>query len=203
MINTLYTIGYAGFSIEDFVKSLKSHKIDLVVDVRSKPYSQYYADFNKEPIENKLEEASIYYRSYAKEFGARQDDKQYYPEGYLDFGLFTERSLEFASGVERLINSMEKGYTFALMCAEKDPSMCHRTIMVARAFCEKKYHVIHLLSNNKETTQKDIEKQLLEKFFPQREQLNLFQENISNEEYVKRAYALQNAEIGYACREDE
>jgi len=41
MINTIYTIGYSGFVIDDFIQILKKYKISVVIDVRSNPYSQY------------------------------------------------------------------------------------------------------------------------------------------------------------------
>ena len=87
MVNTVFTIGYSGFQLNDFVKILKDNGILLVIDVRSLPYSQHYADFNKENISKILKSSKIYYRNYASEFGARQAEKKYYPNGYLDFNL--------------------------------------------------------------------------------------------------------------------
>lgn len=72
MVNTVFTIGYSGFQLNDFVKILKDNGILLVIDVRSLPYSQHYADFNKENISKILKSSKIYYRNYASEFGARQ-----------------------------------------------------------------------------------------------------------------------------------
>lgn len=40
----------------------------------------------------------IFYRNYNREFGARQEDKMYYPNGYLDFFMFT-RSRMFIEGI--------------------------------------------------------------------------------------------------------
>ena len=75
MVNTVFTIGYSGFQLNDFIKILKDNRILLVIDVRSLPYSQHYADFNKENISKILESSKIYYRNYALEFGARQEEK--------------------------------------------------------------------------------------------------------------------------------
>ena len=51
MVDTIYSIGYTGFSINDFVATLKTNKISAVIDVRSHPYSQWYPDYNKENLE--------------------------------------------------------------------------------------------------------------------------------------------------------
>ena len=202
MIDTVYTIGYSGFGIDELINALQARSISLLVDVRSRPHSRYYPDYNKENLEQRLKKNHIYYRNYAKEFGARQNEKQYYADkGYLDFELFAQ-SPHFLDGVNRLIDSMAKDYRFALMCAEKDPFNCHRTIMVARAFHNAGYKVIHLLPDNKEITQDDIEKLMVEKYFPRRNQINLFDEKYTESDYVSMAYKKRNAEIGYFIEEE-
>ena len=201
MINTIYTIGYSGFVIDDFIQILKKYEISVVIDVRSNPYSQYHLEYNKENLKKKLKQNRIYYRNYFLEFGTRQSDKKYYSkEGYLDFELFS-KSENFLKGIKKLENAMEKNYVIVLMCAEKDPIICHRAIMISKIFSEKGYRVIHLLPNNVTITQKDIEDRLIKKFFPNKGQLSLFEmgENLSEKEYIKRAYNKQNAEIGYRC----
>ena len=75
--------------------------------------------------------------------------------------------------------------------------MCHRTILVARAFYLSGHNIIHLLPNGKTTTQADVEERLLNKFFPDRNQFNLFSETLSTQEYIEEAYKKQNADIGY------
>ena len=157
-------------------------------------------EYNKENLKKKLKQNRIYYRNYFLEFGARQSDKKYYSkEGYLDFELFS-KSENFLKGIKKLENSMEKNYVIVLMCAEKDPIICHRAIMISKIFSEKGYGVIHLLPNNATITQKDIEDRLIKKFFPNKGQLLLFEteEVVSEKEYIKRAYNKQNAEIGYS-----
>lgn len=197
MDNTIYTIGYSGFSIDSFIEMLKKHNIRLLIDVRSSPFSSFYSDYNKESLENLLRKNGIYYRNYASEFGARQNDKTlYHQDGYLDFDLFCE-SESFKSGISKLINSLEQGYSFALMCAEKDPIRCHRTIMVSRRFFEKGFNVMHLLPNGASKSQQQIEQELLDKFFPNREQITFFSDLENDSTLIPQAYRLQNAEIGY------
>ncbi len=203
MVNTVYSIGYSGFSINDFIDTLHTNKISLVIDVRSTPYSQYFSDYNKDNLEKVLEKSGIYYRNYVLEFGARQEERKYYThDGYLDFELFA-KSPPFLSGFDKLVKSMKQDYTFALMCAEKDPFNCHRTILVARAFYNAGYKVIHLLPNKCKVTQEDIEARLLKKYFPDRNQITLFSESLSEEEYINQAYKKRNAEIGYSIEEEK
>jgi len=54
MVDTVYSIGYSGFSINDFIDTLHTNNISLVIDVRSTPYSQYFPDYNKDSLEQVL-----------------------------------------------------------------------------------------------------------------------------------------------------
>jgi len=203
MVDTVYSIGYSGFSINDFIDTLHTNNISLVIDVRSTPYSQYFPDYNKDSLEQVLKHSGIYYRNYALEFGARQEEREYYTlEGYLDFELFAKSS-PFLSGFDKLVKSMQQDYTFALVCAEKDPFNCHRTILVARAFHKAGYKIVHLLPNDCKVTQDDIEARLLKKYFPDRNQIALFSEVLSEEEYINQAYKNRNSEIGYSIEEEK
>ncbi len=203
MITKLFTIGYAGFGLPEFLTELKKRQIQLVIDVRSQPFSKYYADYNQDRICNALKNENIYYRNYAKEFGARQENKVYYSsEGYLDFSKFSKSEV-FQNGIERLCLSMQKGYSFVLMCAEKDPIDCHRAILVSRAFHEKGYQVEHILPNEVVYTQEDINQRLVDKYFPNRNQLSFLTPVLSDEEMIQEAYCKQNAEIGYRMEATE
>lgn len=202
MANTIYTIGYTGFSIDKFIQVLKTHSINVIIDVRSSPYSKYYSEYNKENLEVRLKIEGIYYRNYAKEFGARQECKDYYnPGGYLDFELFSKAPV-FLEGVSKLCTSVEKGYKVALMCAEKKPFDCHRTILIARAFYERGYKVIHICPENVLLTQNEIHTQLLDHYFPNRDQFSFFRQATDDALLLNEAYQKRNAEIGYRL-EDE
>ena len=88
MRKKIYTIGYSTFDIHSFMAELKGIGITCVIDVRSVPKSAYYKDFNSDILEGRLKKEGILYRNYAYEFGARQEDKSLYPNGYLDFDFF-------------------------------------------------------------------------------------------------------------------
>ena len=98
---------------------------------------------------------------------------------------------------------MQKNFVVSLMCSEKDPLKCHRAILVARAFHNAGYKVIHLLPEGKTTTQNEIEERLLNMFFPDREQINMFAPTLTMEEYINEAYKKQNANIGYSIERDD
>ena len=100
------------------------------------------------------------------------------------------------SGVEKIEKGMELGYKFALMCAEKRPETCHRNILIAKKFHELGYIVKNILSDGSFITQDEVEKILLDKYFPDRDQFSLF-EKISEAEMIRQSYKKQSLEIAY------
>ena len=162
--------------------------------MRSSPFSTYFADYNRDVLSGFLKENGILYYNYAKQFGARQEDNAFYKNGRLDFETFS-RSEQFLDGVRKIDAS---NAVVSFMCAEKKPSECHRTILVARAFSDKGQQVTHLMLNGESMTQHDVEKKLLEIYFPDRAQESLFEETDKpEEEYIAEAYRLRNDEIGF------
>lgn len=194
MAKQLFTIGYSGYKeADDFIKELKNHEIQILIDVRSSPYSAYYEQYNKEPLSRKLKENGIYYFNYARQFGARQDSPVYYKDGYLNFESFA-KSEQFLEGVHAVEKS---NANIVFMCAEKDPSTCHRAILVARAFSDRGHEVQHIKPDGVMLTQADIEQILLDDYFPDRDQISFDAPEISEKEYIDKAYQRRNKEIGF------
>lgn len=198
-IQKIYTIGYSGFGIDDFCDTLLDYNVSAVIDVRSQPYSEHFKDYNRESLIQTLQSNRIHYRNYAREFGARQTDPQYLsPAGYLDFEKFAQ-SPEFLGGMEKLMTSMAQGYSFVLMCAEKEPIRCHRAVMVSRVFAEAGYTVQHLLPQGICLSQTAFESQLLSRYIPDGGQLQLFNDGLPQDdrERLRLAYRRCNEEIGW------
>ncbi len=196
-MHRIYSIGYAGFPLDAFLAALKAHGITVVVDVRSTPYSGHFADYNKEALADTLRKNGILYRNYPREFGARQEDPSlYHPAGYLDFERFAA-SKPFQEGIDKVRSGMDLGYVFCFLCAEKDPFTCHRAMLVTRAFSQLGYDVVHILPHGRTQTQADLEARLLDKYFPGREQMNLFGGGSDAQDLLDEAYRRQNAAIGY------
>lgn len=198
----IYTIGYSCFKIEDFINILKKYRITCVVDVRSNPNSKFFEDYNQINLEKVLKANGIIYRSYKNEFGARQEDERYHKDGYLNFKEYA-KSKQFLEGVQKIKAGMNLNYVFVLMCAEKDPSTCHRNIMVAREFHELGYNVKNILADGSYELQESIEKRLVEQYFPDRNQLSLLSNELSLEEMVNKSYEYRNREIGYRINDDK
>ena len=122
----------------------------------------------------------------------------YNNKGYLDFEKVAQ-SERFNIGVKNVILGLEQNNNIALMCTEKDPIDCHRAILVARAFELRGIEVNHILSDGTLQNQRKLDERLLDMYFPEREQLSIFNYNDipDDDEYITRAYRKRNEEIGY------
>ena len=197
--STLYTVGYTAFPSPDLlIETLRRYGIRALIDVRSVPYSAHYEQYDRENLRRILGGAKISYGNLASAFGARQENRAFYKNGRLDFDLFS-RSEAFRKGMRKVENGIQQGYSPVLMCAEKNPITCHRAIMVARPFKEAGYRVIHILPGGEEKTQEDLERELLNLYFPDRDQVSLFdgQNPPDEKERLREAYVKQNDKIGF------
>ena len=204
---SLFTIGHTNHTHEVFVGLLKQHGINYVLDVRSTPYSRYTDQFNKEIISQVLEDSGIIYRYMGKYFGARQEDRTLYTsEGYLDFEK-TRESDQFKSGLHNVKKGLDAGNNIALMCTEKDPFDCHRTIMVSRGFELEGIEVQHILEDGSLESQDEIDQRLIRNLEKKEKidihQGSLFEPQKSEEEWLIEAYRLRNKEIGYHIQNEE
>ena len=131
-------------------------------------------------------------------FGARPKDVSLYlPNGYLNFEKVAN-STKFKRGFDNVEKGVKQGYRIAFMCTEKDPIECHRAILVSYAFYKAGYSIEHIMPDNTIQTQQDINKRLLNIYYPDRNQISLFEsENMSEKQYLVQAYKKQNEKIGY------
>lgn len=198
-MGNLFTVVHSQHTPEYFIDLLKSHNINWVLDVRSTPYSKYAEQFNRENAQAFLQDGGIRYSYMGKYFGARpMEPTLYNNEGYLDFEKVAQ-SERFNIGVENVLLGLKQNNNIALMCTEKDPIDCHRAILVARAFDLRGIEVNHILADGTLQNQRKLDSRLLDMYFPEREQLSIFNYNNipSDDEYVVQAYRKRNEEIGY------
>ena len=186
---TLYTLGHSNHSLERFFELLQMHEIKTVADVRSHPYSLYCPHFNREALARDLVEHGFGYRFFGRELGARTDDESCFFEGRVDYARLSQTAL-YREGIAGLVAQIETERV-TLVCAEKDPLTCHRTILIARELRTTVGEIHHILETGEIETQREAELRLLTllKMTP-----NLFQTEV---EQIEDAYNLQGKRIAY------
>jgi len=204
----LFTIGHSNLSIEAFILLLQKHGITAVADVRSQPFSRYLPHFNQSEIKASLSAAGIQYVFLGKELGARPEDLSCYDlSGKALYQRIAATPL-FSEGIQRLVKGAAH-YKISLMCAEKDPITCHRTILVCHKLKDFNVQINHILSDGNLESHQDLEARLLNKFNKGKTnnepiQLSLFElpPNLKNEIVdLESAYYRHGLEIAYVTKE--
>ena len=160
MNQELFTIGHSTHPTDHFITLLHQHAITILYDVRSTPYSRFNPQFNKETLQKTLQQNAIAYRYMGAELGARSENPDCYIEGKAQFSrLATEPS--FRHGISQLTADIADN-KIALMCAEKDPTICHRMILVCRQMRAVTPHIKHILADGSIEENEESENRLLQ-----------------------------------------
>lgn len=144
-MTTVYTVGHSNHSIEKFVGLLSANAVTAVADVRSQPFSRRHPQFNQERLAAALAQQDIEYVFLGKELGARSEDPSCYENGKVQYGRLAAAPA-FKAGIERVLMGAEK-FRVALLCAEKEPLDCHRTLLVSRALENSGASIAHILAD--------------------------------------------------------
>lgn len=189
---SIFTIGHSTHLVEYFIDLLDQHAITVVADVRSTPYSRFTPQFNRDELRIRLRGTGKSYVFMGRELGARSEDPSCYVEGRVQYTVLADSEL-FKSGISRLGEGIAKGHRIALMCAEKDPLECHRTILVARKLDSKGYEVKHILEDGQVETHAEATHRLIK--LHRLGNGDLF---MSSDEVAERAFKKQEARIAYS-----
>jgi uncharacterized protein (DUF488 family) len=185
----LFTVGHSNHSFDHFAELLARHRIEAVSDVRSTPFSRRNPQFNQGALKTRLSAAGVSYVFLGRELGVRSTDPDHYVDGKVQYrALARERS--FLDALERIRTGAET-LRIALMCAERDPLDCHRTILVCRALRTADLDIQHILADGSLESGTAAERRLMAA-------LNILPDMFHDEaECVERAYDTQADRIAY------
>ena len=140
----IYTIGHSNIEPDEFIKRVKEFNIEVLVDVRSKPYSQYVPHFNKGKIEQLCENNGVKYLFLGNLLGGKPEDNSVIDEeGKVNYELLAKKDY-FLAGIDRLLN-LTKKYRICLMCSEGQPDECHRNLLISPVLEKMGIEVLHIL----------------------------------------------------------
>lgn len=185
---TLFTIGHSNHPVDRFLELLAAHGVTALADVRSHPVSRFNPQYNRGALEAALEGAGIAYRYLGRELGARTNDPNCIVEGKVSYARVAQTEA-FRRGLAGLREAMDL-QRVALMCAEKDPLACHRTILVARPLFEAGVPVVHLLADGSTEPHEGAIARLLR-------ELGLRAEDLHRDALVAEAYRLRGERMAW------
>ena len=154
----LYTIGHSTLEIDDLLGLLKENYIQVLVDVRSHPYSRFNPQHNRESFQHAMAYANIEYIFAGDYLGGRPTDPTCYKNGvvpdskanYLklvDYAEVMKRDW-YQRGIQRLLEIAGERPS-AIMCSEEDPMACHRHHLITQTLLKQGITVWHIRSDGR------------------------------------------------------
>jgi uncharacterized protein (DUF488 family) len=158
-VKRLATIGVYGWSLEEFLRALQGAGVTLLIDVRQRRgvRGPDYAWANSARLQAALAQAGIGYRHH-KDLAPTTELRQlqYAEDARLGVGKrsrvelapeyrrrYTREILDFAD-LDALVEELPADGLATLLCVERDPEACHRSIVAERLAAEYGVAVAHL-----------------------------------------------------------
>lgn len=144
-MSRIFTIGYEGATVPEFVAALRQAGVERVIDVRALPLSRR-PGFSKSPLRAALEEAGIEY-VHLKALGTPSEGRTAARAGrHADMERIYAGQLELpeamAQSAQMLDLAAEK--PSALLCMEREPAHCHRSLLLKAVAPDAE--VVHLFA---------------------------------------------------------
>jgi uncharacterized protein (DUF488 family) len=137
------TIGHSKHSLEKFLGLLRQHDVEVLVDLRSQPVSRFSPHFTRKAIERALVLSSIGYLFMGDTLGGRPQARECYSaDGKVDYDLVAAQDF-YERGIAQLLDGIARSRV-CVMCAEEDPSHCHRRLLITRTLVERGVEVTHI-----------------------------------------------------------
>lgn len=149
------TVGHSNHTLESFLSLLRSNSVEVVVEVRSYPYSNYSPQFDREALKSALAKAGIKYVDLGKQLGGRPEGAEFYDrDGHVRYDRVASAQF-FATGLERLEEGASR-YRVAVLCSEEDPAVCHRGVLIGRVLRERGYEVEHIRGDGTRQADREV-----------------------------------------------
>jgi uncharacterized protein (DUF488 family) len=156
---TIATVGVYGASLETFLRALRDANVRQVIDVRQRRgvRGSEYAWANAQRLQSALAEAGIDYRHHKelapttelRELQYREDDragvgKRSRSELAPEYVERYTREILGRADLAPIVAGLPGDAIGALLCVERDPEACHRSLIAERLAGEYGFSVVHL-----------------------------------------------------------
>jgi uncharacterized protein (DUF488 family) len=144
----VYSIGHSNQDQAAFVELILGAGFEVVVDIRSQPYSRYAPQFNLPTLERAVTAAGVRFEYAGRELGGRPAGREFYDEsGHVDYGRVAESAF-FQEGLDSLVTHAQDRRV-AVMCSEEDPEFCHRRLLIGRVLQDRGIEMVHVRADGR------------------------------------------------------
>lgn len=155
----IYTIGHSNHTQEEFFNLLTKAKTEILVDVRSNPNSRWAPFANKDSLKEILRSVQIQYIYLGDVLGGHPSDPDSYdPQtGKVDYQAIQVKEY-FRRGIRQILDELKK-HRVCIMCAEENPTLCHRNLLVAESLRQEGVVVFHIRGDGIMQTDEELWKE--------------------------------------------
>lgn len=140
---SVLTIGHSKHSLDRFVALVRQHDVEVLVDARSQPASRFSPHFSRKALERAMAASSIAYLFMGDALGGRPQPRECYDaDGKIDYDRVEAQDF-YQRGIEQLLDGIAR-FRVCVLCAEEDPSHCHRRLLIARTLVRRGVDVRHI-----------------------------------------------------------
>ena len=151
----VYTIGHSNLEALTFFQIIDKVSVEILLDVRSHPYSKYVPHFNRENLSSAITVRGLKYTYLGDRLGGHPDDPKLYDgKDHVVYERIAKLR-PFQLAVTEVIGIASKGVA-ALLCTEEDPLRCHRHTLLARELLEHDIIVHHLRKDGRVQNARDL-----------------------------------------------
>lgn len=148
---SVLTIGHSTLPVQQFIELLGENGVTRIIDVRTIPRSRHNPQFNRDVLQDSLEQAGIRYTHVPGLGGLRHakadsPNKGWRNDSFRGFADYMQTN-DFADNVEQLL-ALVLRERVGLMCAELVPWRCHRSL-IADALLVRGVRVVHIMGKAK------------------------------------------------------
>ena len=155
MSGTLYTIGYGNRDMDVLLAQLRHHGVQILVDVRSAPFSRHRPEFSKRPLKRAVRARGMRYWLRGKTLGGMPRDRSLYDGNRLVVERMRART-DYRQDLRRLECAAAMGAVLCLLCSEEDPRRCHRWRILGADLARAGVEVRHLQADGGIKTQAEL-----------------------------------------------
>lgn len=126
MKNKIFSYGHSVRAISEFLKTLKEKDIDILADVRSRPYSRFQSQYNQKALADSLLSVGILYVFKGKNLGGKDEN------------------VDYEETIDELVEMVKAGKRVCVMCSEGDYKKCHRHQVLEPSFNQRGVSMEHI-----------------------------------------------------------